>query len=80
MIVPITLLTAATVVGMALSALQAMTGGGVHRRRRHAPARGCTPSAPWSLQQASLMAMRRARPTPRPVPRRAVPVEAPTGS
>ena len=79
MILPITLLTAATIVGMALSALQAMTeeeftdGVGTPRRGVHA-------EHPWSLKQASLMAMRRTRPTPRPVPHRTVPVEAPTGS
>ena len=79
MILPITLLTAATIVGMALSALQAMTeeeftdGAGTPRRGVHA-------EHPWSLKQASLMAMRRTRPTPRPVPHRPAPAEAPTGS
>jgi NO-binding membrane sensor protein with MHYT domain len=72
MIVPITLLTSATILGVALSALQAMTeeeftdGAGVPRRGAHA-------EHPWSLKQASLMAMRRApgtRPSPRPVPAR----------
>ena len=71
-IVPITLLTASTIIGVALSALQAMTeeeftdGAGVPRRGVHA-------EHPWSLKQASLMAMRRApgnRPSPRPVPAR----------
>ncbi len=79
MIVPITLLTAATIVGMALSALQAMTeeeftdGAGTPRRGVHA-------EHPWSLKQASMMAMRRTRPTPRPVPQRPAPAEVPTGS
>ncbi len=79
MILPITLLSAATIVGMALSALQAMTeeeftdGAGTPRRGVHA-------EHPWSLKQASLMAMRRTRPTPRPVPRRPAPAEASTGS
>jgi NO-binding membrane sensor protein with MHYT domain len=79
MILPITLLTAATIVGMALSALQAMTdeeftdGAGTPRRGVHA-------EHPWSLKQASLMAMRRTRPTPRPVPHRPAPVEVSTGS
>jgi NO-binding membrane sensor protein with MHYT domain len=72
MIVPITLITAATIIGVAMSALQAMTeeeftdGAGVPRRGVHA-------EHPWSLKQASLMAMRRApgtRPSPRPIPAR----------
>jgi NO-binding membrane sensor protein with MHYT domain len=72
MIVPITVITAVTIIGVALSALQAMTeeeftdGAGVPRRGVHA-------EHPWSLKQASLMAMRRApgnRPSPRPVPTR----------
>jgi len=72
MIVPITVITAAAILGVALSALQAMTeeeftdGAGVPRRGVHA-------EHPWSLKQASLMAMRRApgtRPSPRPVPAR----------
>jgi NO-binding membrane sensor protein with MHYT domain len=72
MIVPITLITAATIITVALSALQAMTeeeftdGAGVPRRGVHA-------EHPWSLKQASLMAMRRApgnRPSPRPAPPR----------
>jgi NO-binding membrane sensor protein with MHYT domain len=78
MIVPITLISAATILAMALSALQAMTeeeftdGAGTPRRGVHA-------EHPWSLKQASLMAMRRApgnRPSPRPVARRAKPAEA----
>jgi NO-binding membrane sensor protein with MHYT domain len=72
MIVPITLITAATVIGVALSALQAMTeevftgGAGTPRRGVHA-------EHPWSLRDASMSAMRRGpdtRPSPRPVPRR----------
>ena len=79
MIVPITLITAAAIIGMALSALQAMTeeeftdGAGTPRRGVHA-------EHPWSLKQASLMAMRRTRPTPRPVPHRPAAAEATTGS
>jgi len=79
MIVPITLITAAAIIGMALSALQAMTeeeftdGAGTPRRGVHA-------EHPWSLKQASLMAMRRTRPSPRPVPHRTAPAEATTGS
>jgi NO-binding membrane sensor protein with MHYT domain len=70
MIVPITLISAATILGVALSALQAMTeeeftdGAGVPKRGVHA-------EHPWSLKQASLSAIRRApgtRPSPRPVP------------
>jgi NO-binding membrane sensor protein with MHYT domain len=82
MIVPITLVSAALILGVALSALQAMTdeefteGDGVPRRGMHA-------ENPWSLKQASMSAMRRtpgsrpspgARPSPRPVPPRAKPV------
>ncbi|MFI7598945.1 MHYT domain-containing protein [Actinoplanes sp. NPDC049681] len=74
MIVPITLVSAATILGVALSALQAMTeeeftdGAGIRRRGVHAEN-----SHPWSLKQASLSAMRRtpgSRPSPRPVPPR----------
>ncbi|GIF00307.1 MHYT domain-containing protein [Paractinoplanes rishiriensis] len=70
MIVPITLITAATIVGVALSALQAMTeeeftdGAGTPRRGAHAGS-----SNPWSLKQASMPATGR-RPSPRPVPLR----------
>jgi NO-binding membrane sensor protein with MHYT domain len=68
MIVPITLITAATLLGVAFSALQAMTeeefaDGAVQRRGVHAP-------APWSLKQASMSAIRRTpgqRPSPRPI-------------
>jgi NO-binding membrane sensor protein with MHYT domain len=81
MIVPITLISAATILGVALSALQAMTeeefteGDGMPRRGMHA-------ENPWSLKQASMSAMRRApgrpspgvRPSPRPVPPRRKPV------
>jgi len=80
MIVPLTLISAATIIGVALSALQAMTeeeftdGAGTPRRGVHA-------EHPWSLKQASLMAMRRTRPTPRPVPHRPpAAAEATTGS
>jgi NO-binding membrane sensor protein with MHYT domain len=68
MIVPITLITAATIVGVALSALQAMTeeeftdGAGTPRRGVHAES-----SNPWSLKQATVAAGTR-RPSPRPVP------------
>ncbi len=70
MIVPITLITAATIVGVALSALQAMTeeeftdGAGTPRRGAHADSH-----SPWSLKQASIAAAAR-RPSPRPVPAR----------
>jgi NO-binding membrane sensor protein with MHYT domain len=76
MIVPITLITAATIIGVALSALQAMTeeefsdGAGIPRRGVHADPH------PWSLKQASAAAMRRTpgtRPSPRPVPPRPAP-------
>jgi NO-binding membrane sensor protein with MHYT domain len=83
MIVPITLVSAALILGVALSALQAMTdeefteGDGVPRRGMHA-------ENPWSLKQASMnAAMRRTpgsrpspgvRPSPRPVPPRPKPV------
>ncbi|HEU4348893.1 MAG TPA: MHYT domain-containing protein [Actinoplanes sp.] len=75
MIVPITLITAATILAVALSALQAMTeeaftdGAGIPRRGVHA-------EHPWSLKQASLLAMRRTRPSPRPVPQRPAPAES----
>jgi NO-binding membrane sensor protein with MHYT domain len=70
MIVPITLITAAAIVGVALSALQAMTeeefsdGAGIPKRGVHA-------EHPWSLKEMSLAAMRRTpgpRPSPRPAP------------
>jgi NO-binding membrane sensor protein with MHYT domain len=83
MIVPITLVSAAMILGVALSALQAMTdeefteGDGVPRRGMHA-------ENPWSLKQASMAAaMQRTpgrrpspgvRPSPRPVPPRAKPL------
>jgi NO-binding membrane sensor protein with MHYT domain len=72
MIVPITLITAATIIAVALSALQAMTeeeftdGAVVPRRGVHA-------EHPWSLRDASMAAIRRTpgpRPSPRPVPPR----------
>jgi NO-binding membrane sensor protein with MHYT domain len=68
MIVPITVITAATIVGVALSALQAMTdeeftdGAGTPKRGMHAET-----TNPWSLKQASTAPGTR-RPSPRPVP------------
>jgi len=71
MIVPITLISATTILGVALSALQAMTeeefsdGAAVPRRGVHA-------EHAWSLKEASISAVRRApgsRPSPRPMPR-----------
>ena len=68
MIVPITLLTSATIVGVALIALQAMTeeeftdGAGTPKRGVHAEI-----SNPWSLRQASIADVAR-RPSPRPMP------------
>ncbi|GGQ77950.1 MHYT domain-containing protein [Couchioplanes azureus] len=81
MIVPITLISAATILGVALSALQAMTeeeftdGAGIPRRGVHAENHH-----PWSLKQASLSAVRRtpgSRPSPRPVPPRPAAAEEP---
>jgi NO-binding membrane sensor protein with MHYT domain len=72
MLVPITLITGAAIVGVALSALQAMTeeefsdGAGIPKRGVHA-------EHPWSLKEMSLAAVRRApgqRPSPRPAPQR----------
>jgi len=77
MILPITVITSATILGVALSALQAMTeeeftnGDGIPRRGVHA-------EHPWSLKQASLAAIRRT-PSPRPSPRPAAPRSYPTG-
>ena len=81
MIVPITLISAATILGVALSALQAMTeeeftdGAGTPRRGAHAET-----NHPWSLRQASIKADAQrtggTRPSPRPVPLRP-PVVAP---
>ncbi|WP_250035754.1 MHYT domain-containing protein [Paractinoplanes maris] len=68
LILPITLITAATIIGVALSALQAMTeeeftnGAGTPKRGVHAE-----PGNPWSLKQATLATPGR-RPSPRPVP------------
>jgi NO-binding membrane sensor protein with MHYT domain len=66
MIVPITLITASTIVGVALSALQAMTeeeftdGAGTPKRGVHAEQHN-----PWSLKQATIAtAARRPRPVP----------------
>ncbi|MFF5084336.1 MHYT domain-containing protein [Actinoplanes sp. NPDC000266] len=73
MIVPITLITAATIVGVALSALQAMTeeeftdGAGTPRRGVHAENAG---AVPWSLKQATIATPTVRRPSPRPVPMR----------
>jgi NO-binding membrane sensor protein with MHYT domain len=70
MIVPITLITAATIVGVALSALQAMTeeefsdGAPTPRRGVHAE----SVASPWSLKQANLAPASARRPSPRPVP------------
>ena len=67
MIVPMTLITAATIMGLAMSGLQAMTeeeftdGAGTPRRGVHAENHN-----PWSLKQASVAAVR--RPSPRPFP------------
>jgi NO-binding membrane sensor protein with MHYT domain len=67
MIVPLTLVTAATIMGVAMSGLQAMTeeeftdGAGTPRRGVHAEVNN-----PWSLKQATMAAAR--RPSPRPVP------------
>lgn len=72
MIVPITVLTAATIVAVALSALQAMTeeeftdGAGTPRRGVHAESAG----NPWSLKQVSPTPVPGRRPSPRPVPLR----------
>ncbi|MBM2618711.1 histidine kinase [Actinoplanes sp. LDG1-06] len=72
MIVPITLITAASIVGVALSALQAMTeeeftdGAGTPRRGVHAETSGVS----WSLKQATAAQTAVRRPSPRPVPMR----------
>lgn len=82
MLVPITIITTATIVGVALSALQAMTeeeftdGAGNPKRGVHAE----NPQ-PWSLKQTSMSSVRlspaaravvtngsRPRPSPRPAP------------
>jgi len=80
--VPIMLVSAAMIISVALSALQAMTdeefteGDGVPRRGMHA-------ESPWSLKQASMTTIRRtpgghplpeARTSPRPVPPRPRPL------
>jgi len=70
MIVPITLITAATIVGVALSALQAMTeeefsdGAPTPKRGVHAE----STANPWSLKQANLAPASTRRPSPRPIP------------
>ncbi len=75
MIVPITLISAATILGVALSGLQAMTeeefteGADIPHRGSHAEPHNHA----WSLRAASLSGMRRtpsSRPSPRPVPPR----------
>jgi hypothetical protein len=80
MIVPITIVTAATIVVMALSALQAMTdeefthGAATPKSSGHA-------EHAWSLKQASAaQPVRRTRPSPSPIPRREKPAEAAAGS
>jgi len=84
MIVPITLITAFTIIGVALSALQAMTeeeftdGAGTPKRGVHAE-----PGVAWSLKQASLAPVRRTpgnRPSPRPIPLRSTAGSGPAGS
>jgi NO-binding membrane sensor protein with MHYT domain len=75
MIIPITVLTAACVIGVALAALQAMTeeefthGSALPHGGAHAESANI-----WSLKQASMAANRRpptgSRPSPRPVPMR----------
>jgi NO-binding membrane sensor protein with MHYT domain len=90
MIVPITLITAATLVGLALSALQAMTeeeftdGAGTPKRGVHADN-----TNPWSLKQATLNPARRTpgnrpspgiRPSPRPIPLRGTTSSTTSGS
>ncbi|HET6484461.1 MAG TPA: MHYT domain-containing protein [Actinoplanes sp.] len=68
LIVPITLITAATIIGVALSGLQAMTeeeftdGAGTPRRGAHAD-----PGNPWSLKQATVTTAGR-QPSPHPMP------------
>jgi hypothetical protein len=68
MVVPVILITAATLLGVAFSALQAMTeeeftdGAGVSKRGVHA-------EQPWSLRQASMTAIRGRTPGQRPSPR-----------
>jgi NO-binding membrane sensor protein with MHYT domain len=87
MIVPITLITAATIVGVALSALQAMTeeeftdGAGTPKRGAHAGNNN-----PWSLKQASTTVptrrpspSRSSSPSPSPSPR-PVPARTPSNS
>jgi NO-binding membrane sensor protein with MHYT domain len=78
LIVPLTLISAATILAMALSALQAMTeeeftdGAGQPRRGAHS-------GHSRSPKQASVRAMRRApgdRPSPRPMPHRPAPATA----
>jgi NO-binding membrane sensor protein with MHYT domain len=75
MIVPITLITAATILAVALSALQAMTEEEFTDGAAGLPRRGVHAENPWSLKQASLAAARRTpgtRPSPRSVQPRPV--------
>jgi NO-binding membrane sensor protein with MHYT domain len=83
MVVPVILITAATLLGVAFSALQAMTeeeftdGAGVSKRGVHA-------GESWSLRQASMTAIRGRtpgqRPSPRPITaRQPVPATAASG-
>jgi NO-binding membrane sensor protein with MHYT domain len=75
MIIPITVITAASIIGVAMAALQAMTdeefthGTSVPRGGVHAESANV-----WSLKQATMSTNRRpaagARPSPRPVPMR----------
>jgi len=83
MIVPITVITSLTILGVALSALQAMTeeeftdGAVTPRRGVHAEATS------WSLKQSTLNATRRTpgtRPSPRPIPLRSPAGSGPVGS
>ena len=85
MIVPITLITSATIVGVAMCGLQAMTeeeftdGAGTPKRGVHAEAHNNA----WSLKQASLTPPRRTpgnRPSPRPIPLRSTTGSGPVGS
>lgn len=69
MIVPITLITAATLLGVALSALQAMTEEEFTDGGAAIPRRGIHAEQPWSLRQASMTAIRTRTPGQRPSPR-----------
>jgi NO-binding membrane sensor protein with MHYT domain len=77
MILPIMVITAFTILGVALSALQAMTeeeftdGAGTPRRGVHAENHN-----PWSLKQASVAAAAGRRPSPSPIAA-AIPLRGP---